>query len=346
MMIASGRLNTSSDLYTKIVEQGIHGTENISLDSDEFYRIDEDKALDNMPMHWKLPTIQCFHSIVPVSIMEFYESIGVDRSVASRPGVEHYALRGLTSVKYLFCPENEEQPYLPGFIEHSTQNGYIMYENEYFIPMGFTYDYYVDENTFENYSEDYRDHLMLKAIYLEEEDIEKYGHLLTAFSDEEYPEFSEIDYFETCLDRSNTSGYEFSYDNYGFTSKISLEKDNLVFFSVPYDKGWSATVNGEPAEIVKANVGFMAVEAPAGDNEIVFTYETPGLKIGIIISGIAGVILLGYLLVIYYLRKKNPQKYAVLPGKHRNEYAIPPQTRAEISYLANVIEKAGNHCDQ
>ncbi len=340
MVISSGKITTISDVYDKVVTQGINGTEHLSLDSSEFYRVDEDKALDNMPMHWKLPTIQCFHSIVPPSIMEFYESIGVDRSVASRPDTSYYALRGLTSVKYLFCPEEEEQPSMPGFQFDSVQNGYCIYENRYFIPMGFTYDYYVDQDTFEEYEEKSRDQLMLKALYLDEDGIEKYGDLLEELPESELPALTEEDYISNCLDRRESAGYEFSYDNHSFTSKIKLQKENLVFFSVPYEKGWSATVNGKPAEIIKSNVGFMSVAAPAGDNEIVFTYHTPGLKAGILISLIALAFFFLYLGWVRYLRKKNPEAYRVLPGKHRNACMVPEQTRAEKAYLFTQIRQS------
>lgn len=35
-------------------------------------------------MFWEVQSIQAFHSIVPGSLMEFYDSIGVQRDVASR----------------------------------------------------------------------------------------------------------------------------------------------------------------------------------------------------------------------------------------------------------------------
>ncbi len=339
LMISSGKITTTPDVYDKVVTQGLNGAEHFELDDSEFYRVDEDKALDNMPMFWNMPTIQCFHSIVPASVMEFYESIGVDRSVASRPETSYYALRGLTSVKYLFCPEEEEQPYMPGFEFDSVQNGYCVYKNQYFIPMGFTYDYYIDEETFNAYEEKSRDQLMLKALYLDDEAIEQYGGLLEELPENEYPRLTEEDYYSTCLDRIDSAGYEFSYNNKGFTSKIQLEKENLVFFSVPYDEGWSVTVNGEPVEIIKSNVGFMSVVAPAGDNEIVFTYRTPGLSAGILISFIALIIFLAYLFWIRYLRKRNPEEYRVLPGKHRNACMVPEQTRAEKAYLYNILRK-------
>ena len=46
---------------------------------------------------------------------------------------------------------------------------------------------------------------------------------------------------------------------------------------MPYDDGVTATVNGQPARIERVDGGLMAVAAPAGENEIVFTYHTPGL---------------------------------------------------------------------
>ena len=76
---------------------------------------------------------------------------------------------------------------------------------------------------------------------------------------------------------------------------VTASEENWVFFSVPYESGWTATVNGSPAEIRKVNVGFMAVECPVGEQvEVRFDYETPGLRHGAYISAAALVLLLVY----------------------------------------------------
>ena len=71
------------------------------------------------------------------------------------------------------------------------------------------------------------------------------------------------------------------YDSYGFNAKIDLDKDNLVFFSVPYDDGWSAKVNGQDAEIEKGGLRllwlFFVLRV---QNDIQFTYETKGSFLG------------------------------------------------------------------
>ena len=77
-----------------------------------------------------------------------------------------------------------------------------------------------------------------------------------------------------------------------------------MFFSVPYDEGWSATINGEPAEIIKANIGFMAVRVPAGDNEIRFSFVPKGFYEGIAITIICILLLVIYVLVLRIFDKK------------------------------------------
>ena len=76
-----------------------------------------------------------------------------------------------------------------------------------------------------------------------------------------------------------------------------------------YDKGWTAYVNGKPADIEKVSYGFMAVKADAGENTIEFRYETPGLKIGIVIS-IIGLICLGAYIVVFRKKKNNESGFS------------------------------------
>ena len=318
LMLALGKANPAN--AHRVSEMGLKGAEKFSFLADnpeDFYRIDLDDCMDNFPMYWKIPTIQAFHSVVPGSIFEFYDTIGYDRSVGSRPELDYDALRPLTSVKYLLAYETEEEdPDISGFTYVTTENELKIYENENFIPMGFTYDYYVDEEQMDSYNEGKRDWLMLAGIYLDEEAIARNRDILEPLPDSEFPELTDEGLAELASDRREETCQSFVRDNEGFTATIDLSEENLVFFSVPWDKGWSATVNGEPVQIEKANAGFMAVRVPAGQSEIRFTYKTPGLTAGVCIAIGSGILLLGYWLLFRRLRKKNPslrvKKYAHL----------------------------------
>ena len=63
-----------------------------------------------------------------------------------------------------------------------------------------------------------------------------------------------------------------------------------------YDPGWSATVDGKPAEVLRANLAFRAVELPAGSHLVVLSYWPRSLSLGLIISAIALLAGLGILL--------------------------------------------------
>ena len=100
----------------------------------------------------------------------------------------------------------------------------------------------------------------------------------------------------------------FEYTKTGFTATFSSEKTRVIFFSVPYESGWTATINGEPTNIYKVNVGFMGVVVPRGsDIKISFTYSTPGLVSGILIS-LLSVIILGVYLVMIKLKDAPAKK--------------------------------------
>ena len=88
----------------------------------------------------------------------------------------------------------------------------------------------------------------------------------------------------------------------GLTGTISTTKDKFLCFSIPYDEGWTAYVDGEKTELMQANIGFMGVELPAGDHAIELKYWPPGLSAGIALScaGVAG----AAALVIWQRRRK------------------------------------------
>lgn len=339
VIIAIGRVDY--DQGNQILDQAIRGEEKITLDRDEYYRMDVYGGMQNLGMYWNMPTIQAFQSVVPPSIIEFYHSLGMDRGVKSDPKITYLAMRNLLSVKYLFVNPDSEDLDLPDYTYVDHQNGFDIYENTNYIPMGFTYDYYVTPLDFESYNEESRDRLMLKAIALSQEQIETYGSLLEPLTVDKMPSFSADELKMDAEDRRKECCSDFVIDNAGFTAEIDLSRDNLVFFSVPYEQGWSATVNGEPVEVEQVNVGFMAVKASAGNNIIRFTYETPGLKLGIIISVISFILLAGYLLVVFFYRRNHPgarpRRYVHLAKGFQGIQEV----KADRAYIGNILKKNG-----
>ena len=319
--VATGRLH-SHEVKDMMIDSLIEGEVTLDGNPDEF-RIDIYDGVDNTGMYLGYNSINCFHSVVPSSIMEFYKYIGVERSVGSRPDTTYTALRSLLSVKYLLNQKNQEpfvnkdtgETEMFGFNYLKTDGNYYVYENENYIPYGFSYDYYITHSFLEEYQGSLRVNMLLKAMLLNDEQIKKYGHLMQNIEDIDY------DYMEnmvgTRLDISDddlaydaaqlklTAAKSFKTDKNDFTATVSREKESLVFFSIPYDKGWTATVNGQKADIEKVNVGFMAVVVPEGDSTIRFDYETPGLITGLGVTVGAALVMLIYLVIWLFISRKN-----------------------------------------
>ncbi len=294
----------------RYIEANIKGSDDVyeAVSDDNFFRIDISENHDNYPMSWGLPSMRAFQSVVSSSIMEFYDNVGVQRDVASRPDLTHYTLRGLLSVKYYYesvegMNEHDIEKELPGFKYVGCNDYFEIYENEYYIPMGFGYDTYISREAADEKGESMRERILMKALVLDEEQIEKYSDILTPVSEKHSTGLTVADYASFCEEKQENCSYSFTYDSYGFESKIELEKPELVFFSVPYSEGWTAEVNGKPVDVEKVSYGFMAVRAEAGDNTITFRYETPGLKTGFIIT-VIGVLGLAAVIIVSRIRRK------------------------------------------
>ena len=59
-----------------------------------------------------------------------------------------------------------------------------------------------------------------------------------------------------------------------------VKQDTSIFFTIPYDKGWSAYQDGKKLEIKQAQTGFMKVDVPKGKGTITLSFIPNGFVIG------------------------------------------------------------------
>ena len=273
-----------------------------------FERIEADGTSTNYEMVWGYPTIHCFESTVSSGIFAFYQGIGPGRTVDSKLNFSHIGARAILSSHYYL--ENKliratknytKEGGLPGYQKVGESDGYNIYENRYFIPVGFTFDRFMTEDTYAlllDRDKTAADRTLVRDLILDDEAAAKYGSLFSGQDtdiDEEC--LSSDSYYSECRKRASTACTSFTTSKSGFTAEATLDRENLVFFSFPFEKGWSARVDGKEAEIVKADFGLMAVCVPEGTHTITFTYLPYGLHAGILVSLAALVILLAYFLL-------------------------------------------------
>ncbi len=291
----------------------------VSVDQSRFCRGEVDSTSTNYDMVWGIPSMHCFLSTVPSEIFEFLEgSCGITRTVETNLPVTCAGARALLSGKYYF--ENaeisknrvfKEGEGTDGYVFLKNENGFDVFENLNFIPMGFTFDYYITESEWKDLDAEDADYDLVKVLIIPDEAAIKYGDSLNMLEltaeDISGGDMTYLDFADECKKRAATSCTVFETDTNGFTAKTSMLKDDtLVFFSVPDTKGFSCTVDGKETEIIKADFGLMAIPVSGGVHDIRVTYTQEGLKAGIIMSVIG--VLLAAAYIAYMARLKNINK--------------------------------------
>jgi uncharacterized membrane protein YfhO len=84
--------------------------------------------------------------------------------------------------------------------------------------------------------------------------------------------------------------------------RIQLTETRMLFFSIPFDQGWTAYVNGKPAQLLPLNAGMMGLLLSKGSHTVELSFFPPLVKEGTIAS-LAGIVLYGGLLIV--LGRKN-----------------------------------------
>lgn len=294
---------------------------------ENYFRIDAYESYTNLGLWLNRSCLQFFNSTVDPSIMEFYPIVGVQRDVSSKPDFNEYALRGLMNVRYTLMPADrleefyDEVIFSEDWITTAIIGGYSILEYRNHIPFGTTYDYYITQAQYDSVAEKSRADILLRALVLSEEQIAAHGDILQPLPEASLTTISYAAYLDDCNLRRATAAESFVADPDGFTSVITTDAEELVFFSVPYNKGWHAAVNGEAAAVEKVDNGLCAVRVPAGESTIRFEYRAVGQRAGAAISAVCTALWLGY--AAFTLLHRKPRTAAVCADPAADFAALP-----------------------
>lgn len=265
----------------------------------EYKRIDYGRQLRNYGLLRGHSSLTCFSSLRTSTVGKFVSmaGFGYDESTTVMPPDAQGAIRALLSVtEYHQFDEHETIP--EGFVYDREENGFKVYVNPNAVPMGFlqtavtgTHHQRMDGTTVGT--------VLLAAASLDDAYLARFKERMDVLDVYSIPDWQEsaARLRESACDRFETT-------RSGFTAHIEAKQAGLVVFTIPHDKGFSATLDGEKTEIIPCDVSFMGVWVGPGEHEIVFTYRTRMLSLGIVMSLTAAAVLGIY--VILAKKKKLP----------------------------------------
>ncbi|MEG0039679.1 MAG: YfhO family protein, partial [Bacteroides sp.] len=96
-----------------------------------------------------------------------------------------------------------------------------------------------------------------------------------------------------------------SYEPNELVYEVSTPQAGIVVFSEIYYPGWQATIDGQPAEIARADYILRAMQVPAGKHTIVMRFDPKSLHVTESIAyGALALILIAIIALLFIYRKR------------------------------------------
>lgn len=96
-----------------------------------------------------------------------------------------------------------------------------------------------------------------------------------------------------------------AYEPNRLVYKVSAPKDGVVVFSEIYYPGWQATIDGQPADIARADYILRAMNVPAGEHTIEMWFDPQSIHVTESIAYVAlALLLIGVMALVWIRRRK------------------------------------------
>ena len=246
----------------------------------------------------------CYYSFNQKYYIRFLEETGIikkgieDQSrwaqgLASRP-----LLQIVGNVKYHFTKESRSFYQQMGYDSIAQFGDVKVLKNRFFLPMGCTYSSYIPFGQFSKLSTTQKDFALLRAVVAEEPVTEEFKNFKEyALKDTSSNlTFNELAAFVNALKTDTLKITQFS--NNHIKGTISLKEPKLLFFSIPYDKGWTAIVDGQKTSTILCNLGFTGIYLNKGEHQVQLDFELQHVTLSLSLSG-AGVLVFILLLLLF-----------------------------------------------
>lgn len=117
-----------------------------------------------------------------------------------------------------------------------------------------------------------------------------------------YVDREKMEWFQSTM-KDNSWKLKELHDGSATGTVNALSSGNVVW-SIPYDKGWTVTIDGERTRTFSAYKAFLGINIPAGEHEITIRYTPDGFMAGSIVSGAALFMLTGLGISRLFPKKK------------------------------------------
>jgi uncharacterized membrane protein YfhO len=196
--------------------------------------------------------------------------------------------------------------YLKGFgYDSIAQFGDVkVFKNRYSVPFGIASDVVLNESAFKKLSPTQKDFFALRGLVVADEDNDllsftkrfNLADTVATFSFEKYNQYVNE------LKKDSLTITQFKESD--IKGDITVASPKILFFSIPFDEGWKATINNNDAKLYRVNAGLTGLKLPVGKSSVELKFEPRLMKKGLLVSIMALIILVALLIAEIFRNKK------------------------------------------
>ncbi|MBQ9327977.1 MAG: YfhO family protein [Solobacterium sp.] len=193
--------------------------------------------------------------------------------------IQNPYIMNLVSTKYAITGADQPSPFLHGELIGHYADTWNVYLNQDYINLGKTYRSIMNEK---NYDPSLSSEIT-STIICKERDYEELKSLIGN---------EEVQCYSAYAEGNHVS------------AGLLTSESGVAVLSVPFDEGWTVTVNGHKTNTYSVNGGMIGIAVEAGENDIQMWFSPKGLNIGKTCT-IAGILLCAGLVILQIRSHKN-----------------------------------------
>jgi uncharacterized membrane protein YfhO len=285
-----------------------------------FYRIDKTYSSSvayngglNDPQAQFYKGTGCYNSFNQKYYLKFIKGANITNARPDKAELESKRIAGLInrplleslfSVKYILTKQPDNR-FMYASHDSLTQFGDVkVFRKKYILPLGCAYDKYILASDFQKLNDTQKDIMLFKAVVVSEEDKALYSNYKQLQVTDSVPGYSWEAYAQDVNVLKKDTLVIAEHNQSYFKGSINLNEPKLLFFSIPFDSGWSVTVDGKSEKINIVDFGMMGVFLEKGQHSIELAYTVPYLKKGGMASAASLIVFVLLIIGVEYKKRK------------------------------------------
>jgi uncharacterized membrane protein YfhO len=166
-----------------------------------------------------------------------------------------------------------------------------LFRNQLFLPLGLTFDRAITEKVFRQLPPKEKSEALLRVVVVSNQNEAKKHGLPLLSADEVIQETAVASISDLVSVRRSSALNLTSFRQHRFTGSVRLNQKSILVLQTPFDRGWRAFQDGNPAPTLKADIGLLGVALETGEHKVELRYRTPFLRTAFAVSLVSLLIL-------------------------------------------------------